>query len=489
MSQVYFNLAGGNLVQDWSNAGLITTNDDWSNVPSFQGFLGQDITTATGTNPGTLLADFTVANDLDVIANQANPNTLTSGGVAEFAIADPTIALQGSGTADAPHLVMYLNATGRQNVVVFFAARDIDGSTDNAVQPLAVQYRLGETGPWTNFPPAGGAAADPQIADATSGPSLATQVTPITVTLPSAVDNQAQVQVRFITANAAGNDEWVGIDNINVTSDQAPQSIGFASGSLLVAKSEGDAGATAFTFTVERIGATDGDVDFTVNLNSATANSADFSGSPALPLAINGTILAGQQTATVTVNVNGDTGVEVNEDFTLAITSVTNATAPAVINSNLDEATGRILADDFTGTDIGGVAVLPEAASLQGATVTPTATNAIELVRLGSYRGGRRQRRGRVVRPDHGPALHPQYHRQQDRDRADRLVGRTHQDRRDQPGRPDRLRRRQFGRDQERHRGGGLRQQRRPGTTVMSRCSTPPGLCKTQSRSACCRTW
>ena len=57
MSQVYFNLAGGNLVQDWSNAGLITTNDDWSNVPSFQGFLGQDITTATATNPGTLLAN------------------------------------------------------------------------------------------------------------------------------------------------------------------------------------------------------------------------------------------------------------------------------------------------------------------------------------------------------------------------------------------------------------------------------------------------
>ena len=57
MSQVYFNLAGGNLVQDWSDGGLITTNDDWSNVPSFQGFLGQDITTATATNPGTLLTD------------------------------------------------------------------------------------------------------------------------------------------------------------------------------------------------------------------------------------------------------------------------------------------------------------------------------------------------------------------------------------------------------------------------------------------------
>jgi hypothetical protein len=43
MSKVYFNLAGGNLSQNWSNTGLITGSDDWSNVPSFEGFLGQDI--------------------------------------------------------------------------------------------------------------------------------------------------------------------------------------------------------------------------------------------------------------------------------------------------------------------------------------------------------------------------------------------------------------------------------------------------------------
>jgi hypothetical protein len=185
MSQVYFNLAGGNLVQDWSNTGLITADDDWSNVPSFQGFLGQDITTTTGANPGTLLTDSTVASDLDVQHGETNPNSFTTGGVAEFEIANPTIALNGSGTADAPHLVMYLNATGRENLVVSFDARDLDSSVDNAIQPIAVQYRIGETGAWTNLPPTGGAATDPQIADATTGPSLATLVTPITARCPA----------------------------------------------------------------------------------------------------------------------------------------------------------------------------------------------------------------------------------------------------------------------------------------------------------------
>ena len=46
---------------------------------------------------------------------------------------------------------------------------------------------------------------------------------------------------------------------------------------------------------------------------------------------------------------------------------------------------GEFSTDDFAGTDVGGVAVLAEAASLQGATGVPLATNGVELVRLGSY--------------------------------------------------------------------------------------------------------
>ncbi|MCA6109806.1 Ig-like domain-containing protein [Bradyrhizobium cenepequi] len=211
MSKAYFTLANGSLTQDWSNAGLITTNDDWSGVPSIEGYLGQDITTATGTDPRTLALDSTVANDLDAIANQSN-TTITNGGVAEFdGIANPTIALQGSGTADAPYIILYLDATGRQDVHLQFNARDIDGTADSSIQQLNVQYRIGETGAWSNVP--GG-----YIADATSGPSASSMVTPIDVTLPAAANNQAQVQVRIMTTNAAGSDEWVGIDDLNVSS-------------------------------------------------------------------------------------------------------------------------------------------------------------------------------------------------------------------------------------------------------------------------------
>ena len=55
------------------------------------------------------------------------------------------------------------------------------------------------------------------VADATSGPGEATQVTRVSVNLPAAADGQPLVQVRVITTNAAGQDEWVGIDDIEAS--------------------------------------------------------------------------------------------------------------------------------------------------------------------------------------------------------------------------------------------------------------------------------
>ncbi len=195
--------------QNWSNTGLITTNDDWSGVAGIIGYRGDGLVASTNVDPQTVLADGS-ATPVDVNANQANPNTFTTGGVTEFEITDPVVALQGSGTADAPHIVIYLNTTGQSDINISYNVRDIDGAADNAVQQVALQYRVGNSGSFTNVP-AG------YIADATTGPSLATLVTPVNVTLPSAVDNQSEVQIRIITTDAVGSDEWIGIDDISIT--------------------------------------------------------------------------------------------------------------------------------------------------------------------------------------------------------------------------------------------------------------------------------
>jgi len=196
--------------QDWSDPALITSSGDWSAVPGIVGHLGDyTMGSPTAVDPQTVLVA-AASGTQDVIADATTPSTLGAGGVAEFAIDDPVVALQGSGTADAPNLVVTFDATARRGVTVAYDVRDIDAQLFDAVQPVALQYRIGSTGEFTNVP-AG------FVADATAGASQATNVTAVLAALPATVDGQPLVQVRILTTNAAGSDEWVGIDRIAVT--------------------------------------------------------------------------------------------------------------------------------------------------------------------------------------------------------------------------------------------------------------------------------
>ena len=200
-------LANGSFLQDWSDIGLITVNDDWSGVPSIEGFRGDGLTDTTGVDPQTVLAAGTTT-PLDVNANQTSPNSFTTGGVTEFELTNPAIALAGSGTADAPFLLIYLDTTNVNGATIKYKLRDLDGSADNAVQQVALQYRVGNTGNFVNIP-AG------YVADASEA-GTAMKETVVNVDLPMAAMNQSLVQLRIITTNAPGNDEWIGIDDIEI---------------------------------------------------------------------------------------------------------------------------------------------------------------------------------------------------------------------------------------------------------------------------------
>ena len=135
-AQTYHQLSSGPLLQNWSDISLITTNDDWSGVASIRGFLGQNLTPSTGTDPQTILSPASSSSgDLDIIANQTSTN-INNGGVAEFHIANPVVAMQGSGTADAPFLVFYLNSLNRNNVRVQFTVSAVNSRSRAAVLKL-----------------------------------------------------------------------------------------------------------------------------------------------------------------------------------------------------------------------------------------------------------------------------------------------------------------------------------------------------------------
>ncbi|MCY7279823.1 MAG: hypothetical protein LH610_02825, partial [Sphingomonas bacterium] len=310
MSMVYFNLGGGNFLQDFSNTGLITTTNDWNGVPSITGYLG-DISAAstTGVNPTTLTGPAPGAINVTPNTTSGNPGT---GGVYEVTIAgDTMVAFNGSGTADAPSLVLYMNSVGRDLVTIDFDIKDLD-ATDNAIQPVAVQYRTGATGDWINV--TGGYLADVTAAGATAS-------THVSLTLPAGAANQATLEVRILTTNAVGNDELVGIDNIAVVS-QPLVIVPVQPGSFAindVTAAEGNAGSTDFTYTVTRSGGSDGAVIVNYSLQNITSNAADFISTAGGTVAF----AAGETSRTITIQVAGDTQVEANETFRVLLDTPT----------------------------------------------------------------------------------------------------------------------------------------------------------------------
>lgn len=203
---------------DWSDTSLITTANDWSVVPGVMGYLGEKLgSKPEGVNPQNILVDGTNTT-ITLIPNQTDPNTLGGAGVVEFEISDPTIGLSGSNAPHAPFLLISLSTLGRTDITIAYDVRDLESTKQDAVQQVALHYRVGNTGNFTNLP-AG------YIPDATE-PNAATKVTHVAVTLPAAADHQELVQIRIMTANAVGRDEWVGIDNIAIDgtamADDAP---------------------------------------------------------------------------------------------------------------------------------------------------------------------------------------------------------------------------------------------------------------------------
>jgi hypothetical protein len=198
------------LAQNWSDTGLIATDDDWSRVPAIVGYRGDGMVTEPGVDPRTVLADGSTT-PVDVTANRTDPGAVgLPAGVAEFELANPVVAIEGSATAGAPQLVMALDTRGHAGIAVRLVLRDIDASAADAVEPVAVQYRVGGTGEFANAP--GG-----YVADATTGPGEAAAVTEVRTMLPAAVDDQPLVHLRVITTDANGRDEWVGADDIEVS--------------------------------------------------------------------------------------------------------------------------------------------------------------------------------------------------------------------------------------------------------------------------------
>ncbi|HEY8571204.1 ExeM/NucH family extracellular endonuclease [Phenylobacterium sp.] len=371
MSTVYFKLSERDFFEDWNEPDLATV-DNWNAFPSIVGYLGDytggtptdvDARTLTG-QPGQGSG---ALGAVDVTINQTNPNSASlAGGVLEMTVGgNRVIALNGSGTADAPSIVLYLDGTGRKDLTLSLDVIDLDTSTDNTAQQVAVMYRLGDTGPWTNVP--GGYIADATIA----GP--VGQTTSLNLVLPPELNGKANIQVRILTTNASGTDETIGLDNIKVTSQ--PQGVVIPSVSVAAIDAQGTEGSPddSLTFTLTRSGDLSEPLTVSYQLEGSGTAGADYTG----PGAGTVTFAANSATATLTYVVQDDAVLEPNETIRVVLQSGAGYTVGAQ-----GSAEGTIVSDELVVSRISAVQGAGAASGMVGQVVT------IEAVVVGDFQNG-----------------------------------------------------------------------------------------------------
>ncbi|MEL6476199.1 MAG: Ig-like domain-containing protein [Pseudomonadota bacterium] len=121
------------------------------------------------------------------------------------------------------------------------------------------------------------------------------------------------------------------------------------------AVTEGDAGTTAMEFTISLDRLAEEDVSFDVTLNNIDTDAIDFATGTMIGVPQTLMIATGEMSTTFTVEVQGDTDVEPDETFSVALSSITGAVAGDTIGVgtivNDDEAAVVLAQNDALGTD------------------------------------------------------------------------------------------------------------------------------------------
>src|SRR5262249_23890588 len=130
---VVLSADGGTTVlsQNWTDPSLITAANNLSGVPGITGDRGDDCafynTNGTNLDLNTILTDH--ETPVNVIANGGTNVANTAGGIEEFdGLTDSVVALQGSATADFPHLLLYIDSTNADAVNISYNIRDVDST-------------------------------------------------------------------------------------------------------------------------------------------------------------------------------------------------------------------------------------------------------------------------------------------------------------------------------------------------------------------------
>lgn len=199
------------------------------------------------------------------------------------------------------------------------------------------------TGTWTGVAALNFVTPDTAIVGAKNGNAAATRTAKSATIGSLNIASGTTFWIRWIDADATSADDGLAIDDFTLT----PATVSVLPNLSIndVTMAEGNAGTSAFTFTVSLsapAGAGGVTFDIATANNTATTANNDY----VAKSLTSQTIPAGNTTYTFDVTVNGDTTAEPNETFFVNITNITGA------NANDAQGLGTITNEDFNITPI-----------------------------------------------------------------------------------------------------------------------------------------
>jgi hypothetical protein len=319
----------------------------------------------------------------DLPLNPGSSASTTTGGVHNY---NGKIGILATGSSD-PSLALAINTSGHSNVTMSFDIMTIrnayDGGSNTRISQVDLQYRVGTTGSFTSVSGlANGIYQNNTTTQTGVGVTTPQKFESKNFILPSAVDNQAVVQLRWVQRDVSGGGSRPGfaVDNIVITV-VSPGSLQFSAANYN--DPETNSGTHTKTILVQR-GGSGGAVDVSYATSDGTATLAgnDY-------LASFGTLHWNEGDSadkTFTVTVKGDTTFEPDETINLTLSSPTGGgiiggTNPTTLTIQNDDTTPAVSIDDVmhnesnTGTTSYDFTVSLSNASYQTVTVDYATAN------------------------------------------------------------------------------------------------------------------
>lgn len=281
--------------QGWTIAGSLTTSF------TTEGTLLTDHNLAGGTNASTTAGVYDMNGKLGLLSTASNMKTAC----------------------------LAINTTGLQNIQVQYLAQTQRQVATARINAFALQYRIGNSGPFTTLNQTQ-YANDLSLGDNTTGTTAINPQT-ISVTLPAACNNQSNIQLRWVIRDSSGTGGRPGfsIDDIAITGlplSGTPVNLSVSS----TGGSEALSSVIAITATADAPVVGDQTVSLTVGGANITSGDYVLSNTTI-------TILNGQTTGSVTFTIQDDNLREGLETAIISIQSVSSGLSVGTTSSvNID---------------------------------------------------------------------------------------------------------------------------------------------------------